>query len=137
DKARSEGQRLVWESEELRRFLREQERLLLARLGDLARDVRRAQDRALAKVREELSHLDTLIWEMEGKFQQPPGQFLQDIGGLLDSCEAMKFNPPAEISPELEGRLQEFVQRNVLVRGTLRRCQDSLMFQLQEPGEFM
>ncbi|NWU07809.1 TRI27 protein, partial [Cephalopterus ornatus] len=123
DRARSEGQRMLRELAELRRFLREQERLLLARLGDLERDICGAQGQALAAVGEELSHLDTLIWEMEGKFQQPPSQFLQDIGGLLDSCEAAKFNPPAEISPELERRLEDFVRRNALVRGTLRRCQ--------------
>ncbi|NWR40176.1 TRI27 protein, partial [Tachuris rubrigastra] len=134
DKASSEGQRMAREFAELRRFLREQERLLLAQLGDLDREIRRAQDRALAKVSEELSHLDTLIWEMEGKFQLPPSQFLQvsKRGGLglylfffwpFCSCESMKFNPPAEISPELERRLEDFAQRNVLVRGILRRCQ--------------
>uniref|UniRef100_A0A8C3DZD8 Uncharacterized protein n=1 Tax=Corvus moneduloides TaxID=1196302 RepID=A0A8C3DZD8_CORMO len=71
------GQRMVWEFQELRRFLEEQERLLLVQLGDLDRAIGRAQDEALAKVSEELSQLDTLIWEMEGKFQQPPSHFLQ------------------------------------------------------------
>ncbi|XP_048148984.1 E3 ubiquitin-protein ligase TRIM11-like isoform X5 [Corvus hawaiiensis] len=79
-----------------------------------------------------------------------------DIRQLLDSCERMKFHPPAEISSDLERSLEDFVQRNILVRGTLRRCQggpshgmkvlsdpesvtslfsDSLMFQLQEPAD--
>ncbi|XP_068034523.1 zinc finger protein RFP-like [Anomalospiza imberbis] len=134
DKTRSEGQRLVREFQELRRFLEEQERLLLVQLGDLDRAIGRAQDEALAKVSEELSQLDTLIWEMEGKFQQPPSHFLQDIQQLLDSCEMMTFHPPAEISSDLERSLGDFVQRNILVRGALRRCQDSLMFLLQEPA---
>ncbi|XP_065520953.1 zinc finger protein RFP-like isoform X3 [Lathamus discolor] len=56
-----------------------------------------------------------------------------DIRRLLKSCEMTTFKPPAEISSHLERRLEDFVQRNVLVRGTLRRCQDSLMFKLQEP----
>ncbi|NXA86017.1 TRI39 ligase, partial [Melanocharis versteri] len=131
----SEGQRMVREFQELQRCLEEQERLLLVQLGDLDRALSRAQDEALAKVAEELSQLDTLIWEMEGKFQQPPSRFLQDIRQLLDSCEMMKFQPPAEISSDLERSLEDFVQRNILVRGTLRRCQDSLMFQLQEPAD--
>ncbi|NWV13608.1 TRI27 protein, partial [Ptilonorhynchus violaceus] len=135
DKTRSERERMAREFRELRRLLEERERLLLAQLGDLDRALGRAQDEALAKVSEELSQLDTLIWEMEGKFQLPPSQFLQDIRQLLDSCETMKFQPPAEISPNLERRLRDFVQRNDLVRGTLRRCQDSLMFQLQEPAD--
>ncbi|NXV21731.1 TRI39 ligase, partial [Cepphus grylle] len=41
----------------------------------------------------------------------------------LCSCEMMKFEPPVEISSDLERRLEDFVQRNVLVRGTLRKCQ--------------
>ncbi|NWU35361.1 TRI27 protein, partial [Hylia prasina] len=135
DKTRSEGQRMVREFQELQRFLEEQERLLLVQLGDLDGAIGRAQDKALAKVSEELSQLDTLIWEMEGKFQQPPSHFLQDIQQLLESCEMMKFHPPAEISSDLERSLEEFAQRNVLVRGTLRRCQDSLMFLLQEPAD--
>ncbi|NXR16418.1 TRI10 protein, partial [Cinclus mexicanus] len=125
DKARSEGQRMVREFQELRRVLEEQERLLLEQLGSLDGAIGRAQDQALAKVSEELSQLDTLIWEMEGKFQQPPSLFLQ----------RMKFHPPAEISPDLERSLEDFSQRNILVRGALRRCQDSLMFLLQEPAD--
>ncbi|NXI00786.1 TRI27 protein, partial [Pachycephala philippinensis] len=113
DQTRSEGQRMVREFQELRRFLEEQERLLLVQLGDLDRAIGRAQDEALAKVSEELSQLDTLIWEMEGKFQQPPSHFLQ----------MMQFHPPAEISSDLERSLEDFVQRNILVRGTLRRFQ--------------
>ncbi|NXP40108.1 TRI27 protein, partial [Leiothrix lutea] len=142
DQTRSEGQRMVREFQEsqrefreLQQFLEEQQRLLLARLGDLERDTGRARDQALAKVSEELSQLDTLIWEMEGKFQQPPSQFLQDIQQLLDSCEMMTFHPPAEIPSDLRRSLEDFAQRNILVRGTLRRCQDSLMFQLQEPAD--
>lgn len=41
----------------------------------------------------------------------------------LCSCEMMKFSPPAEISPTLERRLEDFLQKNVLVRLTLQKCQ--------------
>ncbi|NWS30181.1 TRI27 protein, partial [Polioptila caerulea] len=135
DKTRSEGQRMAQEFRELQRFLEEQERLLRLQLGELDRAIGRAQDEALAKVSEELAQLETFMWEMEGRFQQPPSHFLRDIQQLLDSCEMMKFHPPAEISPDLERSLEDFVQRNILVRDTLRRCQDSLMFLLQEPAD--
>lgn len=65
------------EFEQLNQFLKDQERLLLTQLIDLDRAITRIQDEAVAKVSEEMSHLDTLIWEMEGKFQQPASQFLQ------------------------------------------------------------
>nr|XP_009931732.1 PREDICTED: zinc finger protein RFP-like [Opisthocomus hoazin] len=133
EKTKNEGKKIVCEFEQLHQFLKDQERLLLTQLADVDRAIARVQEEAVAKVSEEMSHLDTLIWEMEGKFQQPASQFLQDIRRLLKSCEMMKFNPPVEISSDLERRLEDFVQRNVLVRSTLRKCQDSLMFQLQEP----
>ncbi|XP_069629973.1 E3 ubiquitin-protein ligase TRIM39-like [Haliaeetus albicilla] len=133
EKTKTEGKKIVCEFEQLNQFLKDQERLLLTQLIDLDRAITRIQDEAVAKVSEEMSHLDTLIWEMEGKFQQPASQFLQDIRRLLNSCEMMQFNPPVEISSDLERRLEDFVQRNILVRGTLRKCQDGLMFKLQEP----
>ncbi|NXS41079.1 TRI39 ligase, partial [Balaeniceps rex] len=123
EKTKSEGMKLVCEFQQLHRFLKDQERLLLTQLADLDRAITRVQEEAVVKVSEEMSHLDTLIWEMEGKFQQPPSQFLQDIRRLLNSCEMMKFNPPAEISSDLERRLEDFVQRNVVMRGVLRKCQ--------------
>ncbi|XP_062370555.1 E3 ubiquitin-protein ligase TRIM8-like isoform X1 [Cinclus cinclus] len=134
DKARSEGQRMVREFQELRRVLEEQERLLLEQLGSLDGAMGRAQDQALAKVSEELSQLDTLIWEMEGKFQQPPSLFLQDIQQLLDSCERMKFHPPAEISPDLERSLEDFIQRNILT-ASCSCCRSRTPPEPQELGE--
>ncbi|NXL00619.1 TRI27 protein, partial [Mesembrinibis cayennensis] len=123
EKTKNEGKKIVCEFEQLQQFLKVQERLLLTQLAELDRAITRVQEEAVAKVLEEISHLDTLIWEMEGKFQQPPSQFLQDIRRLLNSCEMMNFKPPVEISSDLERRLEDFVQRNVLVRGMLRKCQ--------------
>ncbi|XP_019476804.1 E3 ubiquitin-protein ligase TRIM39 isoform X2 [Meleagris gallopavo] len=134
EKTKKEGKRIVCEFEQLQRFLKEKERFLLVQLADLDRAITKVQEDAVTKVLEEMSHLDTLIWEMEGKFQQPDSKFLLDIRRLLNSCEMMKFSPPAEIYPTLERRLEDFLQKNVLVRCTLRKCQDSLMFQLQEPA---
>ncbi|OXB74409.1 UNVERIFIED_CONTAM: hypothetical protein H355_002474 [Colinus virginianus] len=134
EKTKKEGKRIVCEFERLQRFLKEQERFLLVQLADLDRAVTKAQEDAVTKVLEELSHLDTLIWEMEGKFQQPDSKFLLDIRRLLNSCEMMEFSPPEEISPHLERKVEDFLQKNALVRCTLQKCQDSLMFQLQEPA---
>ncbi|NXV85987.1 TRI27 protein, partial [Calonectris borealis] len=122
EKTKNEGKTMVCEFEQLHQFLKDQERLLLTQLADLDRAITRVQEEAVAKVSEEMSHLDTLIWEMEGKFQQPASQFLQPSNTShmgfalfcsLCSCE-MKFNPPVEISSDLERRLEDFVQRNVL-----------------------
>uniref|UniRef100_A0A8D0KSC2 TRI27 protein n=1 Tax=Strix occidentalis caurina TaxID=311401 RepID=A0A8D0KSC2_STROC len=74
---RSRSGKIVCEFEQLHQFLKDQERLLLTQLADLDRAITRVQEEAVAKVSEEMSHLDTLIWEMEGKFQQPASEFLQ------------------------------------------------------------
>ncbi|KQL12383.1 hypothetical protein AAES_30725 [Amazona aestiva] len=72
------------EFHQLQRFLRERERLLQAELERVDRAVARAQEAAAAQVSEEMSRLDTLLWEMEGTLQQPPSLFLQDIRRLLE-----------------------------------------------------
>lgn len=77
EKTKNEGKKIVCEFEQLHQFLKDQERLLLTQLADLDRAITRVQEEAVAKVSEEMSHLDTLIWEMEGKFQQPASQFLR------------------------------------------------------------
>ncbi|NXE85279.1 TRI27 protein, partial [Cochlearius cochlearius] len=136
EKTKTEGKKMVCEFEQLHQFLKDQERLLLTQLADLDRAITRVQEEAVAKISEEMSHLDTLSWEMEGKFQQPPSQFLQRSnkshvgwGGfffllaLFCSCEMMQFNPPETIPSHLERKLEDFVQRNVLVRAALRKCQ--------------
>ncbi|NXT90266.1 TRI27 protein, partial [Anhinga rufa] len=123
EKTKNEGRKTECEFEQLRKFLKDQERLLLTQLADLDRAIARIQKEAKAKVLEEISHLETLMWEMEGKFQQPASQFLQVRAQSIKSCEMMKFNPPVEISSDLESRLEDFVQRNILVRHMLRKCQ--------------
>ncbi|KGL84406.1 Zinc finger protein RFP, partial [Tinamus guttatus] len=69
--------KIVDEFERLCQFLKEQEHLLLSQLEDLDWAIMKVQEEADNKIMEDVSHLDTLIWEMEGKFQQPPSEFLQ------------------------------------------------------------
>ncbi|XP_021269158.1 zinc finger protein RFP-like isoform X2 [Numida meleagris] len=76
EKTKKEGKRIVCEFEQLQRFLKEQERFLLVQLAELDQAITKVQEDAVTKVLEETSHLDTLIWEMEGKFQQPDSKFL-------------------------------------------------------------
>uniref|UniRef100_A0A8C3SZF7 Zinc finger protein RFP-like n=1 Tax=Chelydra serpentina TaxID=8475 RepID=A0A8C3SZF7_CHESE len=73
----TERQKVVAEFEQLRQFLEEQERLLLARLGELEMEIVRWQNETVTKLDKEISHLSELIGEMEGKDQQPAREFLQ------------------------------------------------------------
>uniref|UniRef100_A0A8D0EVN9 Uncharacterized protein n=1 Tax=Strix occidentalis caurina TaxID=311401 RepID=A0A8D0EVN9_STROC len=90
-----ERKKIVCEFEQLHQFLKDQERLLLTQLADLDRAITRVQEEAVAKVSEEMSHLDTLIWEMEGKFQQPASEFLQ-----VRAQTMVLTKPNAPLGPE-------------------------------------
>uniref|UniRef100_A0A452HT20 Zinc finger protein RFP-like n=1 Tax=Gopherus agassizii TaxID=38772 RepID=A0A452HT20_9SAUR len=108
----TERQKLVSEFQQLRQFLEEQERLLLAQLEKLDKETGKIQNENITKFSEQISRLSELISELEGKCQKPASEFL---------CEKGKFQQTVEISPELEKRLNDFAQKNIAVMETLRK----------------
>uniref|UniRef100_A0A674IDE2 Zinc finger protein RFP-like n=1 Tax=Terrapene triunguis TaxID=2587831 RepID=A0A674IDE2_9SAUR len=122
----TERKKIVSEFQKLRRFLEEQERLLLAQLEKLDKEVVKIQKENITKLSEEISHLNDLISEMEGKYQKPANEFLQDVRSTLSSRKKGKFQEPEEISPELEVRLGDFSQKTVALMETLRKFKDTL-----------
>uniref|UniRef100_A0A674JY02 Tripartite motif containing 39 n=1 Tax=Terrapene triunguis TaxID=2587831 RepID=A0A674JY02_9SAUR len=76
EKIKKERQRIGFEFQQLRQFLEEQERLLLARLEELDR-IMKWQKETVTRFPMEISHLNSLISELEGKCQQPASDFLQ------------------------------------------------------------
>lgn len=68
---------VVSKCEGLHRFLAEQERLLLARLGELGEEIGRRREENATHLGEEISRLSALITELEGKRQQPVLELLQ------------------------------------------------------------
>uniref|UniRef100_A0A8C3T2J9 Uncharacterized protein n=1 Tax=Chelydra serpentina TaxID=8475 RepID=A0A8C3T2J9_CHESE len=81
----TERQKIVSEFQQLRQFLEEQERLLLARLEKLDEEIVRLQNENVRKLSEQISRLSELISELEGKCQKPASEFLQDRGSSLVS----------------------------------------------------
>ncbi|XP_044838455.1 zinc finger protein RFP-like, partial [Mauremys mutica] len=75
----TERQKVVSEFQQLRQFLKEQERLLLAQLEKLDEEIVRIQNENVSKLSEQISHLSELISELEEKCQKPPSEFLQDV----------------------------------------------------------
>ncbi|TFJ96649.1 nicotinate phosphoribosyltransferase [Platysternon megacephalum] len=120
----AERQKIVSEFQQLRQFLEEQERLLLAQLEKLDRKVVKIQNDNASKLSEEISRLSELICELEGKCQKPASEFLQDFRSTLSRSEAGKFQQPVEISLELEKRLSDFSQANIVLMETLRKFKD-------------
>uniref|UniRef100_A0A8C8S4J0 Uncharacterized protein n=1 Tax=Pelusios castaneus TaxID=367368 RepID=A0A8C8S4J0_9SAUR len=70
-------QKIVSEFQQLRQFLEEQERLLLAQLEELDKEMVKFQTENITKLSAEISRLSELISEMEGKCQKPVNEFLQ------------------------------------------------------------
>uniref|UniRef100_A0A8C3T4X5 Zinc finger protein RFP-like n=1 Tax=Chelydra serpentina TaxID=8475 RepID=A0A8C3T4X5_CHESE len=108
----TERQKIVSEFQQLRQFLEEQERLLLARLEKLDEEIVRLQNENVRKLSEQISRLSELISELEGKCQKPASEFL---------CEKGKFQQPEEISPELEEQVSDFSQKTIVLSETLRK----------------
>ncbi|XP_039357600.1 tripartite motif-containing protein 15-like [Mauremys reevesii] len=70
-------QQIVADFQQLHQFLEEQERLLLAQLEKLEKEIK-IQNENVTKLSEQISRLNELISELEGKCQKPPGEFLQE-----------------------------------------------------------
>uniref|UniRef100_A0A452I6M3 Zinc finger protein RFP-like n=1 Tax=Gopherus agassizii TaxID=38772 RepID=A0A452I6M3_9SAUR len=96
-KLETEKQKIVSEFQHLSQFLKEQERLLLAQLEELNKEIEKRRDEYVAKLSEELSSFSSLISEMEEKCQLPASEFLQvrqcSVTDMIRPC------PGAELCP--------------------------------------
>ncbi|XP_075768651.1 uncharacterized protein LOC142818147 isoform X2 [Pelodiscus sinensis] len=119
-------QKIVAEFQQLQQFLEEQEQLLLAQLEKLDEDIGRLQTDADRKLSTQISCLSKQIGELEGKCQKPVSEFLQDVRNTLNRCETGQFQPPEEISPELEEQVSGFSQKMIMLSETLREFKDTL-----------
>uniref|UniRef100_A0A8C0G637 RING-type E3 ubiquitin transferase n=1 Tax=Chelonoidis abingdonii TaxID=106734 RepID=A0A8C0G637_CHEAB len=115
----TERQKIVSEFQQLRQFLEEQERLLLAQLEKLDEEILRIQKENVTKLSGEISHLSELIHELEGKCQKPASEFLVGVSLEIQQYEiAFVLYPPDTLPLELErkGRKCLGSQRDVNMR---------------------
>ncbi|XP_039373655.1 zinc finger protein RFP-like [Mauremys reevesii] len=126
-----ERQLVVFECEQLRQFLAQQEHLLLARLGELDKEIGRRREENVTRLCKEISQLSVLIMELEGKCQQPAPELLQDIKGTMSRAEQEKFQNPAAFSSELNWRIGESSQRNASLETIMRKFKDLLSSRLR------
>uniref|UniRef100_A0A8C3HMK4 RING-type E3 ubiquitin transferase n=1 Tax=Chrysemys picta bellii TaxID=8478 RepID=A0A8C3HMK4_CHRPI len=102
---KSQEQKIVSEFQQLRQFLEEQERLLLAQLEKLDEEMVKIQKENVTKLSEEISRLSELIREMEGKCQKPASEFLQ-VRRSLKHPRSMRRDRRAPESCPLESSSQ-------------------------------
>ncbi|NXL88513.1 TRI27 protein, partial [Alectura lathami] len=132
EKTEAERQKILGEFEGLRLFLEEQERLLLAQLENLEREVEKTQEENITNLTKEISHLDNLIQEVEDKCQQPASKFLQDIRSTLSRFGKENFQQPTLLLPDLEKKLGHFGEKNFALEEILKNFKEILMFELPE-----
>ncbi|XP_075769197.1 uncharacterized protein LOC102458690 isoform X5 [Pelodiscus sinensis] len=130
-------QMIVAEFQQLRQFLEEQERLLLAQLEKLDEEIGRLQTDTVRKLSAQISRLSERISELEGTCQKPASEFLQDIRNSLSRCEMGQFQLPEEISPELEEQVSSFSQKMIALSESLREfkgCRTPMSVSSSAPG---
>uniref|UniRef100_K7GAQ8 SPRY-associated domain-containing protein n=1 Tax=Pelodiscus sinensis TaxID=13735 RepID=K7GAQ8_PELSI len=116
----AEWQKIVTQFQQLRQFLQEQERLLLAQLEQLDEMIVKTWTDTVTKLSEQISHLSERIGELEEKCQKPVSEFLQEIRSTLSSCEEGQAQQPEEMAPELGERVRGFSQKVTALSETLR-----------------
>ncbi|XP_075769513.1 zinc finger protein RFP-like isoform X2 [Pelodiscus sinensis] len=116
----AERQKIVAEFQQLRQFLEEQERLLLAQLQKLDEMIAKEGTDTVTKLSEQISHLSERIRELEGTCQKPASEFLQDVRSTLSRCEKGQAQQPEEMAPELEKRVHGFSWKVIALSETLR-----------------
>ncbi|XP_067394705.1 zinc finger protein RFP-like, partial [Emydura macquarii macquarii] len=114
-------QKILSEFQQLQQFLQERERLLLAQLEKLDKEILKIRNDNVTKLSEEISRVNKLISELEGKCQKPASEFLKDVRSTLSRCEKGKLQQPVAISPELEKGLRDFSQKTVGLMETVRK----------------
>ncbi|KAK9405739.1 E3 ubiquitin-protein ligase TRIM39-like [Crotalus adamanteus] len=131
DQIKKEKKNAVAEFRELQRWLKRQEKLLLARMEETEKEILARRDNGLAG----LCSLDDLIQEIEEKHQQPASKLLQDIGSILEKYQAKKtFENPVDLLLEPKWTIWDYNDITVLLKSTMKKLRDTLEtgFQLQE-----
>ncbi|XP_050791734.1 zinc finger protein 3-like [Gopherus flavomarginatus] len=119
----AERQKIVWEWQELRGCLEEQEQRLLARLEELERAIVQRRDEGVCSLSWEISLLSKRGGE---KGQQPLSQPLQGVGSTGGSREDRTFRKLEPSFAELEKRLSDFSLKSAMLQEVVLRFKETL-----------
>uniref|UniRef100_A0A8D1X4F9 E3 ubiquitin-protein ligase TRIM15 n=1 Tax=Sus scrofa TaxID=9823 RepID=A0A8D1X4F9_PIG len=117
--------------ERLQQELGEQQRLLLARLTELERQIWKERDKYISKLSEEVARLGTQVKELEEKCQQPASELLQDVRVNQSRCETKTFVSPEAISPDLVKKIRDLHRKILTLPEMLRAFSENLVHHLE------
>ncbi|XP_060094067.1 E3 ubiquitin-protein ligase TRIM7-like [Heteronotia binoei] len=125
--ARGEMQKALAKFRQLHTFLEEQEKLLLAQMEEVEKEVAKKRGQHLEELSEELCSLESLMWEMEEKSQQPASDFLQDAQSTLQRYEEKEmFENPVTFPLALKWMIWDFRDFNYSLKGVMKQWKDTL-----------
>ncbi|XP_062978497.1 E3 ubiquitin-protein ligase TRIM7-like [Elgaria multicarinata webbii] len=124
---KAEREKAVAEFRGLHQFLEGLERLLLAQLEAVEKEIARKREEHLGRLSEELSSLESLIREMEEKCQQPASEFMQDVRSTLRRSQKETFENPVAFPPELKWRIWDFHEINPSLEKAMKQFKDALL----------
>ncbi|XP_060094676.1 E3 ubiquitin-protein ligase TRIM7-like [Heteronotia binoei] len=122
-----EKQKALAKFRQLHTFLEEKEKLLLAQMEEVEKEVARNRDQHLVRLSEELSFLESLKWVMEEKSHQPASELLQDVRSTLQRYEE-KERPenPVTFPLALKWRILDLRDINLLLEVVMKQLKDNL-----------
>ncbi|XP_015266126.1 PREDICTED: tripartite motif-containing protein 7-like [Gekko japonicus] len=124
---KGEKEETVAKFRQLHEFLEEQEKLLLAQMEEVEKEVARNRDQRVARLSEALSSLESLIQEMEEKCQQSARDLLQDARSTLQRYEKREScENPAAFPLAVKWRIWDFSDLNLLLEGIKKQLKDAL-----------
>ncbi|XP_026510302.1 zinc finger protein RFP-like [Terrapene carolina triunguis] len=123
----TQRQKIVSEFQQVRQLVEEKQRFLLAQLDEINKDILKRQNNYIAKITEEISRLDHLISELEGKCQQPASEFLQDIRSTLSGGRQRTFENPVNLSPEFKWGSWDFSEKTRILHNILKNFKETLV----------
>ncbi|CAI5768163.1 E3 ubiquitin-protein ligase TRIM7-like [Podarcis lilfordi] len=132
---KAEKGKLVAEIRRMHQFLEEQEKLLLAQMEEVEKEIAAQREEQLARLSRELSSLDSLIQEMEDKLQEPASELLQDETPALSQEKENLEDPPVAFPPALKWRIWDFCDINPFLERVMEKFRDTLRSGLQQRKE--
>ncbi|XP_062978474.1 zinc finger protein RFP-like [Elgaria multicarinata webbii] len=123
----TERQKTVDIFRQLHQFLEEQEELLLVQMDEVEKEITRRREEHMAALKEELLSLESLIQEMEEKYQQPANELLKDVRSILQKRKKEPFENLVAFPPELKWRIWEFCDLNAFLGGVMKKFKGALL----------
>ncbi|XP_053146298.1 E3 ubiquitin-protein ligase TRIM7-like isoform X3 [Hemicordylus capensis] len=128
EQTKADKQKRRAEFRQLHQFLEEQEKLLLAQMEELEKEIAIKREEHLATLSKELSSLASFIQEMEEKCQQPASELLQDVRRTLERCEKEEiFEEPVAFPPAQKWRIWDLSDINAFLEGVMKQFKDTLV----------